>query len=261
MSEHLSVLELEEAAAGLPPAEHLGGCADCQKRVDELKGASQALMSSPQFAARLAEVQAQAAEKPIARIDPETGELTVSKRGAQGEAAPAAPFPWWKVLVPAFSLAASLALVLFWPRAAEEDTRLKGAVMIRVVGADGRTVEKARPGQLVELAVAAGGRAQGLVLAVDARGELGVLWPPEATLSGRLPPGAGAHLQPGFEVTPGSLKLFALFSDGPFDVSAARARVQAALAEARAAGKSPLQAELPADDGAPAASVLLQVEQ
>ena len=63
-----------------------------------------------------------------------------------------------------------------------------------------------------------------------------------------------------FEVTPGSLKLFAFFADGPFDASAAEKRVTAAVAQARAAGKSPLQAEVHGSDGAAVASVLLQVE-
>lgn len=264
MSEHLSPLELEEAAAGLPTVTqaHLGGCADCQAKVQQLKVASDGVRASPQFQARLASVLQQGAEKPIARVDPETGELTVSKKNPPGESSPARGIPTWQWLLPALALAASLVAFVYWPQpvAPPEAVRLKGAPMLRVTSVDGREIEKAKAGELVELAVGAAGFTQGMVLTTDASGAIGVLWPPNATLSGRMPTGAGAHLQPAFEVTPGSLKLFAFFADGPFDVAGARARVEAAVEQARAAGKSPLQAELSSTAHGSVASVLLQVE-
>lgn len=264
MSEHLSPLELEEAAAGLPTVTqaHLDGCAACKAKVQELQAASDGVRVSPQFKARLESVLQQAAEKPIARVDPETGELTISKKNPPNESAPARGLPTWQWLLPTLALAASLIAFVYWPQPAAptDELRLKGATMLRVTSVDGREIEKARAGELVELAVGAAGFSQGLVLAADASGTVEVLWPPNATLSGRVPAGAGAHLQPAFEVTPGSLKLFAFFADGPFDVAGAKARVDAAVQAARAAGKSPLQAEVPSTAQGSVATVLLQVE-
>lgn len=264
MSEHLSPIELEEAAAGLPMVAgvHLDGCAECKAKVAELVALSDGLRVQVQFKARLASVLQQAAEKPIARMDPETGELTISKKNAPADAAaPSNVVPLWKYLMPALALAASVLAFVFWPQPrAGDDVRLKGAATLRVVGVDGREIEKARPGQTVELAVGAAGHPQGLVVAVDASGQIDVLWPRGATLSAKVPPGAGAHLEPAFEVTPGSMKLFAFFAAGPFDANLAQARVQAAVDKAKAEGKSPLQAEVPAGETGSVASVLLKVE-
>jgi hypothetical protein len=263
VSEHLSPVELEEAAAGLPmvAGAHLEGCAQCKARVDELVALSDGLRVQVQFKARLASVLQQAAEKPIARMDPETGELTISQKKAQEEAGRSAAVPLWKYLMPALALAASVLAFIFWPPPqAGDDLRLKGAATLRVVGVDGRDIEKAKPGQTVELAVGAAGHPQGLVVAVDASGEIDVLWPRGATLSSKVPAGAGAHLEPAFEVTPGSMKLFAFFASGPFDANVAQARVQAAVDKAKAEGKSPLQAEVQAGETGSVASVLLKVE-
>jgi hypothetical protein len=264
-AEHLSVLELEEAAAGLPSVTgvHLEGCPLCQAKVAELKGANDALRTSPQFQARLASVLQQVSEKPIARMDPETGELTISKREQKNESRPPEPpRPAWVWLMPTLALAASLAAFVFWPRpvaAPQDEVRLKGSPALRVVGVDGRKIDKTKAGQMVELAVTSAGFAHGLVLAVDPSGKVDVLWPRDSTQSARVPTGAGAHLEPAFEVTPGNLKLIAVFAEGPFAAEVAQAQVAAAVEKAKAAGKSPLEAELPAGT-MPAAATLLQVE-
>jgi hypothetical protein len=263
-AEHLSPLELEEAAAGLPSVTgvHLEGCPLCQAKVAELKGANDVLRTSPQFQARLASVLQQVSEKPIARMDPETGELTISKREQKNEPRVEPPMPIWRWLMPTLALAASVAAFVFWPKpgtAPQDEVRLKGSPALRVVGVDGRKIDKTKAGQMVELAVTSAGFAHGLVLAVDPSGKVDVLWPRDSTQSARVPTGAGAHLEPAFEVTPGNLKLIAVFAEGPFAAEVAQAQVAAAVEKAKAAGKSPLEAELPAGT-MPSAATLLQVE-
>jgi len=259
MGEHLSALELDEAAAGLTPPEaaHLQACAECQQKVASLKAAGELLRQKPVFAARLAEVlqQAKAQEARSAPAVVADEELSVSVRAVK--ALRSGPARW---LVPAFALAAGFAAFVLWPAPHSDDgVRLKGAPTVQVLGADGKPTERVKAGEKVTLTVGGAGRPQGLVLSLDASGEIDVVWPPQATHSAPVPAGASARLEPPFEVTPGNVRLYAFFSDGPFELGAARVWVEDAVQTARTAGQSPLQA-LVTSPSVTVGTLLLQVD-
>ena len=106
----------------------------------------------------------------------------------------------------------------------------------------------ARPGDTVTLAVGGAGKSHVLVLAVDASGAVSRLWPQEPQSA---PIGAGARvsLSPSFDVTPGSLMLVGFFTDASQPAAPVLSAVEAQVAIARAAGRSPFQLELPTTFG------------
>lgn len=157
-------------------------------------------------------------------------------------------------------LAVGLALVVYVPRGVEDGVRLKGAVALRLVSAEGLPVANARPGERVTLAVGTATFRSVLVLAVDEAGAVDVLWPQGGRTSGTVTPGAEVRLTPPLEVTPGSVALHAFFSDAPLAAEPARAALLARVEEARAKGLGPLEAVTPDDVGKAHAEVRLGVE-
>ncbi|HVE81219.1 MAG TPA: hypothetical protein VND93_00155, partial [Myxococcales bacterium] len=138
-------------------------------------------------------------------------------------------------------------------------TRVKGAFSIAVVGEDGQELQRARPGDRVGIAVGAAGRAQVLVLAMDDHGAVEVLWPVEGKESGAAPPGARAVLGTSFDVTPGSLALYALFGNAPISAAEAQAALKSEVTTAAREGRGPLEAQAPRGPWEGAAKIVVQV--
>ncbi|MBI3181348.1 MAG: hypothetical protein HYZ28_04325 [Myxococcales bacterium] len=217
MAEHLSNLVLDELAAGLaaPPGSqaHVDGCESCRTRLEAIARARAEAVASPRYHAIHAQLNS---ARPSAR-------------------------PWWLALLAPLAVAAVLALFVASP---EEpgSTRTKGAATVRVLrGPDGESISAARIGERVVLAVGAAGRPYGLVAAIDAAGTVSVVWPARGRLSERVPPGAQARLEPGFEVTPGSTLLLAVFSETPIELESARRAIERSVEEVRKEGRSPLE--------------------
>ncbi|HYV47119.1 MAG TPA: hypothetical protein VFA20_19810, partial [Myxococcaceae bacterium] len=170
-----------------------------------------------------------------------------------------APRRWTWVMVGAPALAAIAAVLLLVVRPPEVRTRVKGAFSVVAVAADGSEVQRARPGDRLNLAVGSAGRSQVLVLGVDEAGEVDILWPPVGSHSVPAPPGAKAVLQPSFAVTPGSFALYALFSNETIDGGPAKAALRAEVQATRAAGRGPLDTPAPSGPWDGAAKLVLQV--
>ncbi|MDP1921651.1 MAG: zf-HC2 domain-containing protein [Myxococcales bacterium] len=227
MSEHLSPLALDELAVGDPndaAKAHLDGCASCRLKLDAVKAAALQVRSMPGF------------EQTFAALDTERPAVAPPKK----------PRRLWPALVAvAVPLAAALVFLVMSPR--DDGSRLKGAPTVELLLKD-QPVTTARPGDTVTLAVGGAGKTHVLVLAVDASGVVSRLWPQEPQSA---PIGAGARvsLSPSFDVTPGSLVLVGFFTDASQPAAPVLSAVEAQIAIARAAGRSPFQLELPTTFG------------
>lgn len=222
MSEHLSPLELDEAAAGLaPPPAHLSACADCATRLEELKAERASLLASPDAARRL---DAVLAKQPELSARPKLKLLHV--------AAIALP------------LAAGIALLVFAPVWNAHDDRLKGAVTVELVDASGTAVTSAPAGQSVSLAVGGAGLPYVAVFAVDAQGEVAPLWPAKGEMMAALAPGARVTLS-SFEVTPGDVTVHALFAKEARSMNELELMLEALVAQDKADHVPPLEMVVP----------------
>ena len=210
MAEHLSWLEVDEVVAGLAPEPaHLAGCERCRGRLAGARAARQEVLGSPEFTRRLTAVQ--------------TG------RAPRGEARGLGGL--FRAWAPVLGAALSLGVVLLLSPGSPGE-RLKGGALIEVRrDPTGEKLTVARVGDRVALALGGAGHRYGLVLALDASGQVVQLWPAQPG-SGEVPPGAAVPLSPGFEVTAGSARLWAFFSDVPLGSGPARR----ALIEAAAQG-------------------------
>lgn len=232
MSDHLSALALDELAAGHELEEakaHLEGCADCRARLDSLRAQYDQIAARPEFAARFEALAA--------------------------KTTPARPARWPRFLTVVLPLAAALAVIVLFPRDGE-DTRLKGAPTVELLAGD-RPTTHAKPGDRLTLALGGAGRTHAAAFAVDAEGQLSVLWPNGETSA---PIGSGARVPVGrpFEVTAGNVVVIATFGDRPRSLEDARHELELALAEAVRAGKKPVELDTP-PSFAPSARVLLEV--
>ncbi len=203
MSAHLSALELDELAAGLvQPPPHLAECEPCRDRLEALRASRAAFTQHPEAARVLARLQAQPAPVialPRRRVVP--------------------------VLAAGLALAAGLILLVSLP-VDDDGTRLKGAVSVALLDAQGVAVTKAKVGQTVTLAVGGAGKSHAAVFALDDSGARTLLFPASGTTLGPIERGAQVKLRT-FEVTPGAVTLIARFADSAVDVEAP------ALSEAR----------------------------
>jgi anti-sigma factor RsiW len=173
VNEHLSVLQLDEVAAGLSPApEHLATCAKCAAELAALRAQSAAFLARPEAKQQLANL---------------------------------APAPPRRNLVPFVVLAAAAAMALFFavPRAGNED-RIKGAPSVVLLDEAGNVVTHAAPGSRLTLAVGGAGFPRVEVFAVDAEGKK------EPLYSGVVAAGARVPLTQ-LEVTPGDVTVTAVF--------------------------------------------------
>lgn len=212
MADHVSSLQLDTLAAGLPvdaavPA-HVQSCAECQAKLDAAKAARAAVLRSPQFEATLAKLQP----------------------------APVQQRPRW--LAPVLAFAAALLVLVIGSRFVRpaDDTLLKGAQTVELLR-DGAPVTQAKVGEKLTLAVGAGGQSAVAVFTLDGKGEVEVLLPSTPVAKGARVP-VGNQL----EVTAGSLAVFACFGADPLKTDALRAEVFARAVDAKA---NPLDAKPP----------------
>ena len=119
-------------------------------------------------------------------------------------------------------------------RPAEDETRIKGSVGVRVLRAgDGQPTTRAAVGERVVLSVARGVFRHAVVLEQADDGTVGVVWPATGG-SQRLDDAVSeVRLEPGFEVAPGSVTLHVFFDDAPLDVERIRASQQGGSAHAQ----------------------------
>ncbi|MBX7114104.1 MAG: hypothetical protein K1X64_07190 [Myxococcaceae bacterium] len=229
MAEHLSKLVLDELAAGLATdaaaLAHSRDCFQCRDRLAQfVEARNQARRDAP-------------FEQVFAKL--KTSHAAV-------ESLPSAP-KWRRrtfVFAPALAAAVALLIYIALPHPKADVTRLKGGASVRVLRApDGTAVSSARPGEKVVLAVTSADQTFALVMAVEASGDINLVWPLGSPESARVAPGPEARLTPGFQVTPGSMALHAFLSKEPLKVETMRAQLEREVAEARRAGMSPLQAK------------------
>ncbi len=235
MADHLSALALDEVSAGLTPAagaqEHLKECAECVARLEALRVSRAAVLSSPEARRRLEALRSTAAASP----------------------APASIGRRWRLAtaVAAPLAAAGLVLALWQPG----DERLKGVASLELLSSGGAPVKEARVGQHVTLAVGGAGYRRAAVLAVDGAGRVSRVWPAAGTTTAPIARGARVPLEPGFEVTPGSVTLYAFFSDEPIDLGLLVRGTEANVAQSLRRGEVPSEFT-PQEELAPAAARL-----
>jgi hypothetical protein len=170
----------------------------------------------PQFGATLAKLTA---EKPVAKVIP------LQRR---------APVLF------TLALAAAAVIVLIVNPPKDDETRLKGSASVELLSEANQAVRAAHVGDRLQLALGAAGRPYAMVLGVDERGQIDLLWPQTGHRSGPAPRGARTVVTR-FEVTQGSITLVGIFSEQPIDIQDASRAVSGALHE----GKVPVPLELP----------------
>ena len=195
MSPHLSDLALD---ALTPHAErdlsepHLGGCDRCRARLTAFRAARERALAAPEFERVFARV---AARRPTRRD---------------------------RIFIGlAIAAALALAFVAVPHRPAQ---RLKGGARLQLVRlGDARPASVFHPGEQVALSVGGAGHRYALVVARPEASPPVQVWPSQPQ-SGEIGRGAAVQLQPAFEVTEGSMRLVALFSDAPLDGAEVLAR-------------------------------------
>lgn len=241
MSEHLSALVVDEAAAGLALAAeaqaHLDGCASCREKVNAAKAEAAKVAAMPgaqrTLDALLAKTDAPPAKKPAPR--------------------------WLTVAAVALPLAAGLALLVFSPVLKGDDSRLKGAPTVELIDAQGRAVTKAKPGDTLDLNVGGAGYGYAVVVAVDGQG-VTTLWPAEGGTLGAVQPGARVKLS-SFTVTPGDVRLIAFFANEPKLLGKVTTPLVNAVVKRAQARQSTLDVEVPAGLADGVVSMTLEVTE
>ena len=214
---HLSNLMLDRAASGLGDAPaHLAACPECAARVAALRAEADALRGT-------------------------AGYIRGRARLATSPRARPRLWAWIPALAAAAGVAAAVVGVLDRSpappaelTASDPGERIKGdaGVWLEADG-DEQPLGTLTLGQTVWLGVRAAGWSHALVIAVDEAGAATEVWPGGATESTRLPRPGGGRLGAAFRVTPGSLALFAFFSDAPLSSSQARSALAAAVEACR----------------------------
>lgn len=215
------------------------------------------LLQEPDGAARLAALEADSAatlsRHPPTQVTHQVADQARVRRAWLHEARrerPARRFPALAALVPALAAAALVVLarppvsVSVEPETPVEETRVKGLEPRLAVHrqraqaaealADGAL---AAPGDVVQLAYVAAGRAHGVILSVDGRGTVTLHAPESGTGSVPLAP-AGTHALPGayaLDDAPGFERFFLVTAETPFTLEEvlAAARSLAGRPEAR----------------------------
>lgn len=238
MSDHLSALSLDEAAAGLALSTetqaHLGGCEACRAKLEAARAQAAQVAARPgaqrTLDAVLSKVDGPPAKKPAPR--------------------------WLTLAAVALPLAAGLLLLVFNP-VKSDDSRLKGGPTLELVDAQGRSVTKAKPGEQLELNVGGAGYGYVVVMAVDAQG-INTLWPAGSSTMGVVEPGARFRLQ-SFVVTPGDVRLIALFSKKQRFLGGLTTPLVNAVVKRAQARQPTMEVEVPKDLADAVASVTLEV--
>lgn len=243
MSDHVSPLVLDEAAAGLPldpeAQVHLDTCDTCHAALEAATAA-----------------RAKVAAMPGAQ---RTLDALLAKTEAPASAPPKKAAPrWLTIAAVALPLAAGLALFVFSPVTPSSETRLKGAPTVELLDAQGRTVTRAKVGDTLTLAVGGAGLGYAVVLAVDGQG-VTTLWPKEGGELGGIAPGARVTLD-AFTVTPGNVRLIALFSKEPKRLGLLTTPLVNAVVKRVQARQPVLEVQVPEGLADGVASVTLEVE-
>lgn len=242
MSDHVSQLVLDEAAAGLPvdpeAQVHLDTCDTCHAALEAAKATRERITAMP------------------------GAQRTLNALLAKTEApapAPKKPAPrWLTIAAVALPLAAGLALFVFAPVTPSTDTRLKGAPTVELLDAQGRAVTRAKVGDTLKLAVGGAGLGYAVVLAVDGQG-VTTLWPKDGGELGGVAPGARVTLD-AFTVTPGNVRLIALFSKEPKRLGLLTTPLVNAVVKRVQARQPVLEVQVPEGLADGVASVTLEVE-
>jgi hypothetical protein len=212
MTDHLTALELDEVAAGLTAdarvLAHSSACLDCAVRLSKLQASRAALLGSPAAARKLEALRSASGARPSVSRWPRRRALAAAT-----------------VLVPLAAM-----LLVFVTTRPDGGDRLKGAVSVEVLTEAGQPATAVRVGQHVALAVGGGGHSRAAVLAKTDVGRVVVAWPQGGAETAPIAPGARVRLEPGFEVTPGSVTLYAFFSDAPVDLAPLVEGLEASLA-------------------------------
>lgn len=195
---HLSTLVFDEAAAGEPidpeATAHLEECADCRSKLSELKAANAKLLASPY--------------------------ANATRNKIIGRHFVRAPIQKWLVPVIGAMAAAVLIFVLI-PRDLPSTDRIKGAEDISVLR-DGEPIKTASPGQRVSLRVARKNLPHVAVFAQTDDFQVDTLWPLNAQATAQGTPDAQ------FEVTPGSVWIYAVFTKDPVQLETLKNKLRGA---------------------------------
>lgn len=189
MTEHLSALDLDEVAAGLAAEavrSHADRCADCRARVGEIQNDRSTVLADPRFAI-----------------------------GRQRLAAPTGERRWrWSFAgVGVIGMAAGVALLFLVPQRLHLQPK-GGRPTLALVSSDGKPVEIARMGEVVEVRANPAGHRYALIVAIDESPPAAtVLWPPGAGNSGAIASGKTVSVR--VRVTAGAARIVAAFSDWP----------------------------------------------
>ncbi|MBS2024995.1 MAG: hypothetical protein JST92_21560 [Deltaproteobacteria bacterium] len=207
---HLSRLDLDRlvlAPQGVPGeiTAHLASCAACRERLEASQSEKARVAADPGFEATFKRLPK---ESPAPRRRLWTLAAAVGSIAALGVA--------WVTLTTA-------------PR--EGDRRLKGSASILLVDADGREVRTPHVGQPLELRVHVGPHQAALVLAFADGAPPALLWPAHGDESGVLDPDARVTVP--LRVTPGSVRVLAVFSAHPVKLADATSGRLPADAELR----------------------------
>lgn len=221
MTDHLSALVFDTVAAGLPFADtarvHLESCDQCRTKLEAVKNERASTLMSARFAAGLQRIT----PPPVRRA------------------------PAWAKPVIGLALAASLVLIVGYRFLSGVSglTLLKGIPTVELLKDGATPITQAHVGDKVALAVGGAGYAQVAVVAISAQGAPSVL-SPWAPVAG----GARILVGKGFEVTPGSIAVFACFDDHPIPLESMVELVMLSVAQTMNLQEplSPLEAPGPA---------------
>jgi predicted anti-sigma-YlaC factor YlaD len=195
MSDHVSSLDLDEAAAGMAEARaqaHLAACAECRGKLDAVAVSRQAVIAAPALR---------------------------QTRGRLPKVRSLRPWLW----TGAAAGAAALLLVLL-PLRAPRGTLAKGGAGLSLRTLAGAEATAPRIGEEVALRLSAGPHHHVLAVAIDEAGRAAPLWPAgeAGRTSGAVRP--GAHLSAPMLVTAGAVRVVAAFSDESITLEEVAAR-------------------------------------
>jgi hypothetical protein len=234
---HLSDLVFDEWLAGVQHlAEHDAhhrACERCRNRLSELEQARVRSSGEPGFERTFA-----ALHREQARVRFEAAQKSPGRS-------------WTRWLWAAAAMPLAVIVALLWTKLnptmllsdEHEHDRVKGTPSVALVHAKPVADDKRFfAGDEVNLRLGPAGNPFALVIAVDDHGEVSELWP-DGPKSGGVDPGGERPLSPAFEVTPGSLEVWAFFSVQPLSTPMVLQAVSRSVVEAKERGTSPLDAQ------------------
>jgi hypothetical protein len=204
---------LDEIVAGLRLApDHVAACEACQQQLTRARSEAALVRELPEF------------QRTFERLRPQPAKISWLAR-------------WALPGIGLFLSAAAATLVLVVHPGSALD-QVKGAPSLALLrSSDAAAQAPLRSGEHVRLSVGAAGHPYLLVVALDETGRVDPIWPSGKATSGKAPSGGVSALEPGFEVTPGSFLLYAVFSDVPLETPGVRRALKSALEQHRRTGQ------------------------